>query len=1077
MCDIEPSTGYVCLEEHDFSLNGENPFFFTRRYNNCTHYEGPFGLGWMHPYDVHLNFRSGQLSFVDAEARSVPLPGLAERGRTDLPAEDLSAEYTRGAYVIHQTDGRMLTFSPEPLSDGRLPLIQVDQTDQNSVYLSYVYGHMSDLRTTSNHRLHFDYHDGRIDRIRILTNRGEVPLASYNYDSNRQLTSVHDAENRAATYSYSDSLLTRVTNRQGGSFYLQYDRRRRATAVWQDGLSRMRRILYDDKLRSHIVTDSLGRSVVLRYNENDLLVEATQSEGSRTEWAYADGNEPIGVIGSGPQLTSNYDPEHNAIEEIDPDGLVVKLKYDAYNRIIEETDPDGGITRYEYDDCNRITRQEDPTGAVTTAEFDQNGNLLRQVQPLGNVVQATRYEHGRVELEDNLGPVYVSEHDAFGNTTKITAPSGNASEFEYDAFGKMITLETSGHTARKWYDANGYLIAESDLMGNRTEYQRDPFGLLLAFINASGRRIKYSYDSERRLVGAKADHGVECEYERDICGRLTRMKLRDGREETFEYNDAGLRTVLSESGGQVTRYTYTPGGRLSGIDFPAGSARYEYDQAGNCAKAKCDGHATSLKWAPGSLLVAEQQDDFKIEYEYNVAGLIAERRDPTGRITRYRYDVRGQLSEITDSVFGNYRIDRDHIGSQTAHRLPNGLVRQFEYDSDDEIARTVTSKAENVRVCERKYQYAANGELIAAETVGGESLAFYYDAVYQLTAISNHGRESETFAYDLDENIVRSAERGEYRYKGSHLVGAGDVSYEYDSSGRVSTRERGGKATQFDYALGGLIREAVLADGTKYHYEYDAFGRRILKSGPGIQVRYHWDLEVLLCEERETSRGKSIIHYLYLPGTFVPLGHAVDGVPFYYELDQRSLIREVYDGAGSVVARFEYRAFGERITIDLATSDADSPFRLQGQTHDEETGLHYNRFRYFDAATGRFITPDLSIRQVEHNSYSYSPNPVKWADPLGLMARFSAADADTLKEQQAAENDGFFECTNCGFKNKNKVFAIAKASGRPVGDGSFHAGHIEPHANGGSADIDTNAKVEGGTCNCSKGKRDKSGMT
>jgi RHS repeat-associated protein len=963
------------------------------------------------------------------------------------------------------------------LPDGQLPLLQVDQTDENSVFLSYWNGQVSELRTTSNHQLRFDYRNGRISRIGIVVNRQSIPLVTYTYDANGQLTVAYDSTNRPTEYSYSNNLLTQVTNRQGGSFYLQYDRYRRATAVWQEGFSRMRRIYYDDRRRSRVLTDSMGHANVLRYNENGLLVETVLPKGLCIGRSYADGNEPIEVSGLGPQPIAKYDPKRDVIEEADPDGCILGLKYDPCGRVIEETNPDGGITRYEYDKNNRIVREVEPTGAITTAEFDESGNLVQQVQPLGNIVRATRHESGFMELHDSLGQVYASEHDGFGNTTKIVAPSGNTSQFEYDLTGKMTALKMGGHIAQKWYDLNGFLIAETDLLGNRTEYERDQFGLLLTFSNALGRRIEYSYDSERRLVGAKGNHGPECRYERDDRGRIFRMTLRDGRQETFEYNDRGLRAVRSESGGRETRYGYTPGGRLSRIDSKHASARYEYDTGGNCATAESDGHKTVLNWIPGGLLSAELQDGFKVEYDYDVAGLITERRDASGRTARYSYNVRGQLNEIVDSVFGRYQIVRDPLGSEVAHHFPNGLLKLFEYDADDEMSRAVTRNGESQIVCDRRYKYSASGDLVSAETVGGESLTFEYDSVYQLTAVSNHGNKSETFAYDLDENLLNSSDNGAFHYTNGLLSSAGDVSYEYDGSGRVSGRTIGSKTYRFDYGLGGLIREATLPDGTVYRYEYDAFGRRVLKSAPGLRVRYYWDQDVLLCEERETLLCKSTIQYFYLPGTFVPLGHAVDGVPYYYELDQRSLVREVYDSSGSVVGRFEYSAFGGRRTLELSSSTADPPFRLLGQILDHETGLQYNRFRYFDAVVGRFITPDLSARQVEHNSYSYSPNPVKWADALGLMARFSRSDADTLKAQQAADNGGFFECTNCGFKNKNKVFAIAKSSGRPVGDGSFHAGHIEPHADGGSADIDANAQVEGGTCNCSKGKREKSGMT
>ena len=58
--------------------------------------------------------------------------------------------------------------------------------------------------------------------------------------------------------------------------------------------------------------------------------------------------------------------------------------------------------------------------------------------------------------------------------------------------------------------------------------------------------------------------------------------------------------------------------------------------------------------------------------------------------------------------------------------------------------------------------------------------------------------------------------------------------------------------------------------------------------------------------------------------------------------------------------------------------------RFQGQYHDEETGLHYNRFRYYDPDVGRFASQDPIGLAGGVNTYQYTPNPVGWVDPLGL---------------------------------------------------------------------------------------------
>ncbi|MFJ7313561.1 RHS repeat-associated core domain-containing protein, partial [Pseudomonas sp. NPDC098747] len=62
----------------------------------------------------------------------------------------------------------------------------------------------------------------------------------------------------------------------------------------------------------------------------------------------------------------------------------------------------------------------------------------------------------------------------------------------------------------------------------------------------------------------------------------------------------------------------------------------------------------------------------------------------------------------------------------------------------------------------------------------------------------------------------------------------------------------------------------------------------------------------------------------------------------------------------------------------------DQPLRFQGQYFDEESGLHYNRHRYYDPRLGRYLTPDPIKLAGGINQYQYVPNPTGWVDPLGL---------------------------------------------------------------------------------------------
>ncbi|WP_232811303.1 RHS repeat-associated core domain-containing protein, partial [Serratia proteamaculans] len=63
----------------------------------------------------------------------------------------------------------------------------------------------------------------------------------------------------------------------------------------------------------------------------------------------------------------------------------------------------------------------------------------------------------------------------------------------------------------------------------------------------------------------------------------------------------------------------------------------------------------------------------------------------------------------------------------------------------------------------------------------------------------------------------------------------------------------------------------------------------------------------------------------------------------------------------------------------------DQPLRYAGQYQDDESGLHYNLFRYYEPEVGRFTTQDPIGLSGGMNLYQYAPNPYGWVDPLGLM--------------------------------------------------------------------------------------------
>ena len=90
--------------------------------------------------------------------------------------------------------------------------------------------------------------------------------------------------------------------------------------------------------------------------------------------------------------------------------------------------------------------------------------------------------------------------------------------------------------------------------------------------------------------------------------------------------------------------------------------------------------------------------------------------------------------------------------------------------------------------------------------------------------------------------------------------------------------------------------------------------------------------------------------------------------------------------------------------VRTLANDIETPLRFQGQYFDAESGLHYNRHRYYQPETGRFLTPDPIRLAGGLNNYQYVPNPVNWVDPLGLANKKCGDDNKNYDQQESEGN-------------------------------------------------------------------------
>ncbi|WP_205836537.1 RHS repeat domain-containing protein [Iodobacter violaceini] len=173
-------------------------------------------------------------------------------------------------------------------------------------------------------------------------------------------------------------------------------------------------------------------------------------------------------------------------------------------------------------------------------------------------------------------------------------------------------------------------------------------------------------------------------------------------------------------------------------------------------------------------------------------------------------------------------------------------------------------------------------------------------------------------------------------------------------------------------------------------------------------------------------------HYLFEPNSFVPLAQIVSANDSeqehtaYYHVDHLGTPQTLSDENGEIAWSAEYKAWGEAKTIiseAAKTAGINNQLRFQGQYTDEESGLHYNRYRYYDPEIGRFISSNPIKLAGGSNLHQFAPNPISWLDPLWLARIKNAVEGDRrhqeFNEIIKAENTHAKIQSECYLRDKN----------------------------------------------------------
>jgi RHS repeat-associated protein len=209
------------------------------------------------------------------------------------------------------------------------------------------------------------------------------------------------------------------------------------------------------------------------------------------------------------------------------------------------------------------------------------------------------------------------------------------------------------------------------------------------------------------------------------------------------------------------------------------------------------------------------------------------------------------------------------------------------------------------------------------------------------------------------------------------IQGGTPVTFGYDSNGNITSVN----TRTYVYDLSNqLIR--VLDNSVQIaEYVFNGFGQRIKKSAQsGIRI-FHYDPWGHLIAETNQS-GQMIAEYMYLGDQLLTMIKPGESA-YYFHNDHLGTPQVLTDANGSIAWKAVYLPFGG---TQILLESVENPFRFPGQYYDQETGLHYNYFRYYGPGIGRYLTPDPIGLKGGTNLFTYvANNPARFSDRLGLF--------------------------------------------------------------------------------------------
>ena len=740
-------------------------------------------------------------------------------------------------------------------------------------------------------------------------------------------------------------------------------------------------------------------------NDGSWTVTTTTPDGQTTRQSYSDG-----LL----QKNEFFDNEGLASANLVTSS---SYTYDPFGRALTHTDARTGTATYDEDedgfpdvtDSGNILYTKDAGDRVTTFSYDVMGRRLTVDAPnsldesgatLANITHTAYTPRGQVQVTwgDQTYP-HLYQYDEQGRMTQLhtwkTAPT--FTPVAASATPTLITVPTGSAVTTWVYDDQRGWLTEKNYAGETG--------------NGPGSTADYQYTPAGRLANRTWERGVTTDYSYQN-GVLTKVDYSDATPDLeYQYDNFGRLTEVKRAGAAHASYSYNPANLLLAEEHlnqeALGSSRRVYRLYDDLLRP---------------ISISDQDFDvpglYSHAYTYDSAGRLKTVTNHAGDIFQYKYLAKSfNLIETCQTpvhtVTNTWEGDRDVL-QKKENQADMTMISSYQYTVNDIGQRTAVSKEGSAfsGTVNIDWAYNQHGELVEADhNIASQDRAYQYDA------IGNRQKTSETLLSGLPATANYQS-NALNQYLSVPASGDSSLSPSYDADGNAISyplpEDQSSNAT-LEWDAENRLVKVTKPDGTRTEFEYDYLSRRMRKAHflPGdsrykTEERYIYDgwnmieqRKIIASDPSFPLSNSFLITHSYptwgldLSGSMQGAGgvggllgirHSTgpNDIGHYVTYDGNGNVSEYLNESGSVVGHFEYDPFGN-ITVSSPSNTSGLDFRFSTKKHDEETGLYYYGYRYYDPVTGRWPSRDPIEERGGINLYGMLSNDaVNQTDVSGL---------------------------------------------------------------------------------------------